>query len=184
MPVVVSMLRGVNVGVHHRIKMDALRAVYESLKLRDPRTYVQSGNVIFSTGEQNLDALAGKIEAAIEKAFGFHSDVILRTAAEMKDVIARNPFAKRDNIEPNKLLVTFLKTEPPKTVRDQVLAIKADPEELHIRGRELYIYYPNGMARPKLSLAAVERILKIPGTGRNWNSVTRMLEMAEHLASE
>jgi uncharacterized protein (DUF1697 family) len=62
-----------------------------------------------------------------------------------------------------------------------VLAVKADPEELRMEGRELYIYFPNGMARPKLSIAAIERILKTPSTGRNWNSVRKLLEIAEGL---
>ena len=104
MPVLISMLRGVNVGPHNRIKMDALRAVYESLKFETPRTYVQSGNVIFRTDERDLLRLAMRIEDGIENKFGFCPDVILRTAAEMRDVIARNPFAKRRGIEPGSSL--------------------------------------------------------------------------------
>ncbi len=181
MPVIVSMLRGVNLARHQRMKMDALRAVYESLGLRNPQTYVQSGNVIFSATEKNLTRLGARIEQAIEKDFGFRPDVILRTVPELRDAIAGNPFANRRDIEPNKLLVTFLGADPGEEAREKVRAIKADPEELHIRGRELYIYFANGMARPKLSLARIERILAVPGTGRNWNSVTRMLEMAEKM---
>ena len=71
MAVVISMLRGVNLGSHNRIKMDALRARYESLKLRDPQTYIQSGNVIFRTEERNLAQLAKRIENGIEQKFGF-----------------------------------------------------------------------------------------------------------------
>ena len=161
--------------------MDALRDVYESLGLEHAQTYVQSGNVIFKTRERDFPKLAKRIGAGIEKRFGFCPDVILRTTAELKDVIARNPFAERPDIEPAKFLVTFLASDPGQELRDKVLAIKADPEELRFDGRELYIYFPNGMARPKLSLAAIERILKIPGTGRNWNSVIKLLEMAEKM---
>ena len=151
MVVVISMLRGVNLGSHNRIKMDALRALYESLKLRDPQTYVQSGNVIFRTQERNLAQLAKRIENGIEQKFGFRSQVILRTTSEMRDVIARNPFAKRRGIEPSKLLVTFLASDPGPEDRDKLLKLKTDPEELKIDGHELYIYFPNGMVRPKLS---------------------------------
>ena len=102
MPVIVSMLRGVNVGAHNRIKMDALRALYESLGLRDPTTYVQSGNVIFRTDRRDLVALAKRIDDAIERGFGFRPAVVLRTSSELRDVIARNPFTKRSGIGPSK----------------------------------------------------------------------------------
>ena len=181
MAVIISMLRGVNVGGHNKIKMDALRELYQSLKLRDAQTYVQSGNMIFRTDERDISRLAKRIEAGIERKFGFRPDVILRTAAEMKEVIARNPFVKRRGIEPSKLLVTFLASDPGEEAREKVRLMKCDPEELRIEGREQYIYFPNGMGRSKLSLAALEKTLKTPGTGRNWNSVTKMLEMAEKL---
>lgn len=125
--------------------------------------------------------MARRIEQAIERKCGFRPDAILRTAAELKDVIARNPFASRSGIEPSKLLVTFLAGHPSAEARSRLLAIKTDPEELHIDGCELYTYFPNGMGRPKLSWPLVERTLAIPGTGRNWNTVTKLLEMAESL---
>jgi len=181
MMVVISMLRAVNVGGHNKIKMDALRALYESLKLRDAHTYVQSGNVIFRSDERDVMRIAKRIEEGIERKFGFRPEVILRTAAEMREVIARNPFAKRRGIEPGKLLVTFLARDPGEEAREKLRQMKCDPEELRIEGRELYIYFPNGMGRSKLSGARLEKTLKTPGTARNWNSVTKMLEMAEKL---
>jgi uncharacterized protein (DUF1697 family) len=181
MTVIISMLRGVNVGGHNKIKMEALRALYESIKLREAQTYVQSGNVIFRTDERDIARLAKRIEDGIERKFGFRPDVILRTAAEMREVIARNPFAKRRGILPGKLLVSFLVSDPGEEAREELLQIKCDPEELRIEGREMYIYFPNGVGRSKLSLVRLEKTLKTPGTGRNWNSVTKMLEIAEKL---
>jgi uncharacterized protein (DUF1697 family) len=181
MAVIICMLRGVNLGPHKRIKMEALRALCESIKCRGAQTYVQSGNVIFRTDARDLAKLTTRLEKAIEKEFGFHSDVILRTTAELKDAVARNPFANRRGIEPKKLLVTFLDTEPSEDARKQVNALKTDPEEVHVVGREMYIYFPNGMARPKLPLVTIERVLNVRGTGRNWNSATKMLEMAEKM---
>src|SRR5262249_45464330 len=90
MPVVVSLLRGVNVGGKGMIKMDALRSIYESLGLRDVRTYVQSGNVVFRCDK--VAGLAARIEAAIEKAAGFRPPVILRSAEDLRSIVARNPF--------------------------------------------------------------------------------------------
>lgn len=161
--------------------MEALRSLYESLRLRDVRTYVQSGNVIFRTEERDLALMTKRLQKAIEKTFGFQCDVILRTTSELRGVIARNPFANRRGIEPSKLLVTFLASDPGEEARKQVRKIKTNPDELWIDGREMYTYFPNGMARPKVSWAAIEKILKISGTGRNWNSVTKLLEMAETL---
>jgi len=159
--------------------MDALRALFESLELRDPQTYIQSGNVVFRTNERDLLRLAKWIEDAIKREFGFRPDVVLRTASELRDAIRRNPFATRRGIDPSKLLVTFLVGNPDPEAREKVLRIKAEPEELRLDGRELYIYFPNGMARPKLSWAAVAKTLKTSGTGRNWNTVRKLLEMAE-----
>ena len=181
MPVIICMLRGVNVGGRNMIKMDALKALCVSLKLKDPQTYVQSGNVIFSSGEKDLPKLAKRIQDAIEKSHGFRPGVVLRTAGELREVVVRNPFAKRSGIEPGKLLVNFLASDPGKDAREKALAIKVGPEELHLVGREAYIYFPNGQGRSRLPWAAIERALGTSGTGRNWNSVTKMLEMAEKM---
>ena len=179
---VVTLLRGVNVGGRHAIKMDALRALYESLDLHDPRTYVQSGNVVFRTRERDLAKLAESVEKAIERRFGFRPAIIVRTSSEMRDVVAGNPFAKRQGIEPSKLIVTFLAYDPGQETQDKLLKLKTDGEEVRIRGRELYIYFPHGMGRSKLP-ALIDRALPTPGTARNWNSVTKLLEMAEALES-
>jgi uncharacterized protein (DUF1697 family) len=106
---------------------------------------------------------------------------MLRTVAELQQVVARNPFAKRSGIEPGKLLVNFLAADPGKEAREKALAIKIGPEEMHLIGREAYIYFPNGQGRSKFPWAAIERTLGTSGTGRNWNSVTKMLEMTEKL---
>jgi uncharacterized protein (DUF1697 family) len=181
MAVIICMLRGVNVLGHNKIKMDALKALCVSLKFKDPQTYIQSGNVIFRTEEKDLAKLTKRIQDAIEKKIGFRPGVILRTAAELRDVVKRNPFAKRSGIEPSKLLVTFLAAGPGKEAREKALAINTDPEELHIIGREVYIYFLNGQGRSKLPWPKIERALQTSGTGRNWNSVTKMLEIAEKL---
>jgi uncharacterized protein (DUF1697 family) len=184
MTVMISMLRGVNLASHNRIKMEELRAVYESLKLQDPRTYVQSGNVLFKTKEKDEAKLSSRIQDGIEKKFGFRPDVILRTTEELRGAVAKNPFATRKNIDPAKLLVTFLSTEPGAEACEKLMALDTAPEELHVVGRELFIYYTNGLARPKFQWIKAEKILKVICTGRNWNSVTKMLAMAEEMERE
>lgn len=183
MPVVISMLRGVNVGPHNRIKMEVLRALCGPLKFREAQTYVQSGNLIFHTDQRDIVKVSKCLEDAIEKKCKFRCDVISRTTVELKATVAKNPFAKRRGIEPGKLLVTFLSADPGEEARSKVRALKTDPEELWIDGRELFIYFPNGAGRSKLSWPAIPKMLKVSGTSRNWNSVTKMLEMAEKLES-
>jgi len=181
MAAAVSLLRGVNVGGHHKIRKEDLRALYESLGLRHAQTYVQSGNVVFRTEARDFTRLSARIADAIEHRFAFRPGVILRTAADLRAVIAANPFASRRDLDPSKLLVQFLASEPPADVRERVLRIESEPEEMRMEGRELYIYYPNGMARPKIPWTFIERILQTPCTGRNWNTVGKLLEMAESL---
>jgi uncharacterized protein (DUF1697 family) len=178
------MLRAVNLGSHNQVQMTALRALYEALGLQDPQTYVQSGNVVFHTKERDPTALARKIENAIERSFGFRTPVLVRTRSELRDVVRRNPFARRSGIDPSKLLVLFLASHPGAEARDEVLKIKTEPEEVRIDGREAYMYFPNGMGRPKVSWVAIEKKLKTSGTGRNWNSVTKLLEIAERLEAD
>ena len=181
MPVLISMLRGINVGGHNKVNMTALRALFESLKFEDPRTYVQSGNVIFRSKEKISPALAKKIQNAIEGEFGCRPEVILRTAEELRRVIAASPFDSRRKLEPGKILVTFLDGEPGPEAHAVLLSLKSYPEELHLKGRELYIYFPDGAGRSKLPWSSLGKHFKTVGTARNWNSVTRILAIAEEL---
>jgi uncharacterized protein (DUF1697 family) len=181
MPVFVSMLRAVNVTGHNMIKMEELRALYEELGLRDAQTYIQSGNVVFRTSQRDPSRLAERIADAIEDRFGFRPGVLVRTSSDLRNAIAGNPFPAQAAAEPGKLLVVFLSADPHPEARDKALGIKVGPEELRIAGRELYIYFPDGQGRSKLSFTLVEKTLKTPGTGRNWNTVNRLLAMAERL---
>ncbi len=180
MPVLISMLRGINVGPHNRIKMDALRAMYESLDLQNPRTHLQSGNVIFRTGEKNRNKLAANIQEAIEKCFKCRPAVILRTTPELRLAIAATPFDSR-KLDPSRILLTFLADTPSPDTHAHLAALKSYPEEIHLNGRELYIYFPNGVGKSKLPWSQVERLLKVTGTARNWNSVLAMLQIAEEM---
>jgi uncharacterized protein (DUF1697 family) len=177
----VAMLRGINLPQYQKISMPVLKTLCTSLGLRDVQTYIQSGNVVFREDAEDPVSLARRLEERMEAEFGFRPVVILRTASELRKVIAKNPFAGRAGIEPNKLLVVFMDRAPTRQARDQVLAIPCEPEELHINNRELYIYYPDGMARPKIPLVRLEKALQCASTGRNWNTVNKLMAMAEAL---
>jgi uncharacterized protein (DUF1697 family) len=183
MPVLLAFLRAVNVGGHAKIKMDALRELFLSLKFAEPQTYVQSGNVIFKSSERDLVGVAKRIQQGIDKKFGCCPEVVLRTPDDLRAVISKNPFRNRSNIEPGKLLVSFLATEPAKDAEKSLAALRIRPEELHLIGRELFIYFPNGQGKSRLPWARVDKALQTAGTGRNWNSVTKILEIAERLES-
>jgi len=181
MTVAISLLRAVNVGRANRISMAALRAIYESLGVRNPQTYLQSGNVVFQSDERRLRGLHERVEREIERNFGFRTGVIGRTAGELRDVVARSPFPGRRGIEPNKLLVVFLASDPGAAARGRLRGLEAGSEELQIHDRELYIYFPDGLARPKLSVPLLEKTLGTSGTGRNWNTVRKLAEFAQKL---
>jgi uncharacterized protein (DUF1697 family) len=177
----VAMLRSVNLPNYQKISMEALKALCTSLGLRDVQTYIQSGNVVFREDCEDAGKLAQRIEDGIEAKFGFRPVVIVRTASELRKVIAMNPFAGRAGIEPSKLLVVFMDSAPARQARELVLALPCAPEELRIHGREVYIYYPDGMARPKIPLPRLEKALGCSSTGRNWNTVTKLMAMTEVL---
>ena len=178
MPVLIGLLRGVNVGGNNQIRMEVLRDLCESLALCDVRTYLQSGNVVFTAEEQDLETLGARLESAIERALSFRPRVILRTAEEMRAVVDGNPFADRKDVEPNKLAVMFFSHRLDSGAQAQVLAMPIAPEEVHFSTREMYVYFPDGMGKSKFPFNAVERILKQSWTARNWNSTTNLLSMA------
>ncbi|HKE21262.1 MAG TPA: DUF1697 domain-containing protein [Bryobacteraceae bacterium] len=183
MTAAVALIRAINVGGRNMIRMEALRAAHEGLGLVDVQTYVQSGNVVFRAQPAAVKNLGRRIEDAIEKGHGFRPGVVVRTAEELRGAIALNPFAGRKRIEPAKLLVIFLIAEPDPAAAEKLRAIQDVPEEFHLIGRDLYIYFPNGQGRSKFPPLA-EKTLKTPGTGRNWNTVTKLLEMAEALEGQ
>ena len=105
--------------------------------------------------------------------------MVVRASSQLDEIIQRNPFAARLDIEPSKLLVTFLATDPGDEVRRKVREINVSPEELFIEGCELFTYYPDGVGQSKLNVTLLERTLGTPGTARNWNTVLKLREMSK-----
>ena len=177
MPVFIAMLRGINVGGSHIVSMADLRALLTGLGLRKVQTHLQSGNAVFESDERDRVRLSGKIAQALERKFSFRVDTLLRTRAELAAVIANNPFARSKGIEPAKLVVHFLPNPMGKTERDEIAQLKAGREQIRFGDCELYIYFPDGQGRSKLPVA-LDRILKKTTTARNWNTVTKLVELA------
>jgi uncharacterized protein (DUF1697 family) len=178
MSALIAMLRGVNVGGHHKIKMTELKSLCESLGFAKVLTYIQSGNIVFETKEHGDERLAKKIGGAIEKKFKFCPEVIVRTAEEMRAVVKKNPFVKQD-FDPAKLAVFFLASDPGNAAREAVARIEANPEVIKPVGSEIYIYFPDGQGKSKLKFANVEKAInRIAWTARNWNTVEKLVEMS------
>ncbi len=176
----VSLFRSINVGGHHKIRMDELKELHESLGFKDVYPYIQSGNVVFNSDEADLARLRRQIEDGFEKKFGFHVEVFVRTSAELRDIIEKNPFQSQQSKESKWIVVLFLATRPDATAQEDLLKTYVGPEELFIVGKELYIYYINGIGRSKLSHSFIEKKLKTVGTARNWNTILQLQKLLQH----
>ena len=175
----VSLFRGINVGGNRIVPMNELKSLHEALGFRHVVTYIQSGNVVFSSDETDPARLARQIEESFAQKFGFRSQVIVRTSAELEEIIASNPFQNQPEKEPKWILVLFLATRPEDTTLEDLKKSYSGPEEIYLTGQELYVYYSEGVGRSKLTLPLIEKKLKTVGTGRNWNTVLRLREMMQ-----
>ena len=176
MTVFVSMLRAVNVGGTSRIKMSALQTLYESLGLADVRTLLQSGNVVFRSSLKDRSQLAKRIRQELERQLDLQIEVLLRTLAEIQSIVERGPVLS-PRADMSKLLVMFLADVPDAQLQASLLKSHKGPEMIELRGPEIYLYYPEGVGRSKLSGAVIENRLQTYGTARNWNTLTKLLEV-------
>jgi uncharacterized protein (DUF1697 family) len=157
--------------------MPALRVLCEENGLADVATYVQSGNVVFSSDAEPA-TLEKRLEKLIAERFGFDVGVIVRTRDELAEVVARNPLGDVA-VEPKRYQVSFLASEPAPDLVEALGAAAAPSERLVAIGRELYAWHPEGVARSKLWGRLADAKLGIKATARNWTTVTTLLEMAE-----
>jgi uncharacterized protein (DUF1697 family) len=174
----VSLLRGINVSGHKIIKMEQLRKSFEALGLGDVQTYVQSGNVVFKAPKQSSERLSSQIREKIARDFGFSVPVIIRSSEEVRRAIENNPFLKQRGIDSSKLHVTFLSKAPEKDRLKALEALPTKPDQFRCSGTEVYLYCPDGYGRTKLSNNALERVLGVTATTRNWNTVNKLYEMS------
>jgi uncharacterized protein (DUF1697 family) len=155
--------------------MAELRALVEGLGGTDVRTYVQSGNVVFRSTLGGA-AAARAIEQAIRKAVGLEVAVVIRTARQLRDLVANNPFVG-SKIAPKTLYVTFLAEKPDPNRVKQLFEESFEPERFEIAGQDVYLFFPNGYGRVKLNNALLERRLGVAATTRNWRTVTALAEL-------
>ena len=166
----IALLRAVNVGGTGKLPMQDLKDLCEQLGFAKVRTYIASGNVIFESakGERTVKAT---LEAALREYAGKHVGVLVRTATEMQQVLASNPFAK---LEPNRTVACLLDEPPPKDALRTISG--AVSEQVRLGKREIYVYYGDRMARSKLKIPVAEA-----GTARNMNTIAKLAELAAAL---
>lgn len=157
--------------------MAELRSVFSSLGLEDVTTYIQSGNVVFGSRATGVARLAARIERGIRDAFGVKVAVLIRTPSEVAKIAESNPFLRAE-ADRSKLHVVFMDSVP---ARKAVAGLDHDhspPDEFRVRGREIYLRLPNGAGRSKLTIDYFERQLGVRATHRNWNTLTKLLELS------
>jgi uncharacterized protein (DUF1697 family) len=175
----VALLRAVNLPNHGKIAMSDLRAIAESLGLDAAQTLLQSGNLVFQTEGKKPAALERLLETRAAKELGVKTSFYVRTAKEWASVIAANPFPEEAARDPGHLVVIFLKDAPDKKAVAALRAAIKGPEIVQAKGPHLYAVYPAGIGRSRLTSAVIEGKLGTSGTGRNWNTILKLAELAK-----
>jgi uncharacterized protein (DUF1697 family) len=178
--VFVALLRAVNVGGTGRLPMQELKAACEEEGLCRVSTYLASGNVVFES-DKSAAAVKALMAGLLRHRFGLAKNhALIQTPRELAKAIAENPFARAAAERPHRLMVNFLDGVPEDGAAERLAAFKG-PERLNLKSDHLYIDYAEGVARSKLTTSFLYKVLKVAATGRNWNTTTKLLEMALRL---
>jgi uncharacterized protein (DUF1697 family) len=169
----IALLRAVNVGGHNKVPMADFRALLSDLGHGDVRTFIQSGNAVFSSDRNDSDTMEREIEAAIRQFFTVETPVMIRASDELADVVASNPFP-----ETGILHVAFLSGQPEENRLAQLDPQQFAPDAFAPGHRALYLLNANGVHKSKLTHTIIERRLGVKQTTRNWNTVNKLRDMA------
>ena len=173
----IALLRAVNVG-GRKLPMAELRSLAEGIGLSEPRTFIQSGNLVF-TAPGSAAALEAKLEQAIAARFGFHSDAIVRTASQWRRLVESNPFRKESDRAPNRVHAGLAKSKLAAGAAAAIAEAAAAGERVEEAGGALWFHYPQGAGTSKLTPKLIDRAAGSPVTARNWRTVTALMEMLE-----
>ncbi|HET6146562.1 MAG TPA: DUF1697 domain-containing protein [Polyangia bacterium] len=174
----VALLRAVNLGPHGKVAMADLRALMEALALRDGQTLLQSGNLVFRAGKRSGAGLEKLLQDETARRLGLTTDFFVRTAAEWRAIVDRNPFPDQASGDPGHLVLLVLKQPVGAAQVAALQAAIAGRELVRGHGREIYASYPDGIGRSKLTNALIEKRLGTRATGRNWNTVLKLQALA------
>ncbi|WP_242918275.1 DUF1697 domain-containing protein [Pontibacter liquoris] len=178
MEIYIALLRGINVSGQKQIKMTDLKICLEEAGFQKVKTYIQSGNVVFEHESTNPQLVAGLVEQTILERFGFDIHVRITTASELKVILETNPYLNGREEDIKLLYVSFLSEEPAPISIENLQKVNC-PEEFRIAGKHLYLFATNGYGNAKLNNNLIENKLKLKATTRNWNTITKLAEMAQ-----
>jgi uncharacterized protein (DUF1697 family) len=174
----IALLRGINVGGNRRVPMADLRAALEEIGLDDVRTYIVSGNVVFRSGRAGAAALTRDIEAAIERRFGFPVAIVLRTAEEMRAVLAADPIPEGSANDAAHRYAVFLSADPAPERLAAIDPADVAPDVFVAGDRVIHAWYRGGLQASRLAGRLTDRGLGVTATARNWNTVRKLVELA------
>ncbi len=175
----IALLRGVNVGGHNQIRMAALKKLCEDLGCQAVETYVNSGNVVFRSSEEDGAALTRHLQAGLHESLGLDAPILIREPQDLARILTSNPFLSGQEHDPTKLHVMFL-FGPADPARLAALVKPPQCEEEYAVGeQEIYLFYPNGLGRATLGKVLTERKLGVLTTTRNWNTVNALYRMSQ-----
>ncbi len=169
----VALLRGINVGGNNKLPMKDLCAVFSAAGCAEVASYIQSGNVVFTAPAKAIAALTGKLEAAIDKRFGFKPPIQLRSSAELDAVVDELPWR-----DPAQVFVGFLAAAPSPAQLAGLDPTLGAPDRYVVRGRHVYMEIVGSAARTKLTVGYFDKKLATVTTVRNWNTVVKLRELA------
>ena len=176
----IALLRAINVGGHRKIKMADLREMFISMGFENVITYIQSGNVIFNASDTDSENFARSIEQQIKNTFGYDVSVIIRSANQLEELIRLNPFKDQDR-SPFKIYITFF-CEPPPDAKQQLLLDQSNETEIFrfVNGDLFSLINKKTGQKERFSNNFVEKIIGIPGTTRNRNSLEKIFKLASN----
>lgn len=175
----IAILRGINVGGKRKILMNDLKALLQTLGFKNCTTYIQSGNVIFSSPTPlEPFILQEQLAKAIYTKFGFEVPVIIRTAEDLQAIISNNPFIQNPTFDIERLHVTFLGQAPTTKVLSEIKVYSFAPDKFIINKCDVFVYCSGKYSDSKLTNAFFEKKLKVPATTRNWKTILKLYEMA------
>jgi uncharacterized protein (DUF1697 family) len=176
----VALFRGINVGGKNSLPMKDLASIFEILGASNVKTYIQSGNVVFQSESKNISSFSKRLGIEIRERRGIEPHILVIEPSEVETAITNNPFPEAES-EPSSLHLGFLVVAPKNPDLTKLESLKKGSERFCLIDSILYLHAPEGVGRSRLA-ASSEKLLGVPMTYRNWNTVCKLKEMATLIA--
>jgi uncharacterized protein (DUF1697 family) len=172
----IALFRGINVGGKNVLPMQPLTAIFETLGASNVKTYIQSGNVVFQSGLEEISDLSNQIKTDVRDRYGFEPYIMMLSLSDLETAIQNNPFPAAES-QPSSLHLGFLACVPENPNLEKLESLKTDSERFCLVDQVFYLHLPDGMGRSKLA-ASSEKLLGAPMTARNWTTVLKLKDLA------